>query len=72
MTKHTKYYITTRIYRSHLSKYVFVIFVQVAESKTQIFRFINKSQWFRADNLPKDKIICNISVYIQYRQISKD
>ena len=49
MTKHTKYSITTRIYRSHLSKYVFVIFGQAAKSKTQIFRFINKSQWFRAD-----------------------
>ena len=49
MTKHTKYSITRRIYRSHLSKYVFVIFVQAAESKTQIFCFINKSQWFRAD-----------------------
>ena len=72
MTKHTKYSITTRIYISHLSKYVFVIFVQAAESKPQVFRFINKSQWFRTDILAKDKIICNISVYIQYRQISKD
>ena len=37
MTKHTKYSITTRIYRSHLSKYVFVIFVQAAESKPKYF-----------------------------------
>ena len=47
MTKHTKYHITTRIYRPHLSKYVFVIIIQVAESKTHLFSFINKSQWFR-------------------------
>ena len=70
MTKHTKYPITTRIYIPHLCKYVFVIFIQVAKSKTQIFGFINKSQWFRTDIYRRIKIICNISVYKQYRLLS--
>ena len=35
MTKHTKYHIHA-LYRSHLSKYVFVIFMQITGGKTQI------------------------------------
>ena len=69
MTKHMKYPITTRIDIFHLSMYVFIVFVHAAESKTKIFRFGNKPQLFRTYIY---KIICNISVYIQYGQISKD
>ena len=79
MTKHAKYPITTRIYRPHLSKYVFVIFVQVAEIKIQITNLYGSESILNIHHTTKKNcpsvnynFFCNFSVYIQYRQISKD